>query len=133
MKIILFALAIIAVLVAVQRLFAGEVISPAEAAGRVASGKAVLIDVREPAEWAATGVAVPAVLLPLSDLQGKRVQWKTFLEKNWGKELILYCRSGHRSGIAAALLAKEGWATTNAGGFKGWSAAGLPVRKIDPR
>ena len=39
--------------------FAADVqqISPAEAAKRVATGKAVLVDVREPAEWAETGVA----------------------------------------------------------------------------
>jgi 3-mercaptopyruvate sulfurtransferase SseA len=41
-----------------------SVVAPAEAAKRVADGKAVLIDVREPAEWAETGVAAPAALLP---------------------------------------------------------------------
>ena len=39
-------------------------ISPAEAAQLVADGKAVLVDVREPAEWMESGVAGPAVLLP---------------------------------------------------------------------
>ena len=38
-------------------------ITPADAAKLVAAGKAVLVDVREPAEWAETGVATPAVLL----------------------------------------------------------------------
>jgi rhodanese-related sulfurtransferase len=105
------------------------IIAPAEAAKRVADGKAVLIDVREPDEWAETGVAAPAALLPLSDLNGDRKQWKGFLEKNSGKELILYCRTGHRAGVAAKLLAKEGFRTANAGGFRDWQAAGLPVRK----
>jgi rhodanese-related sulfurtransferase len=93
-------------------------IAPAEAAQRVADGKAVLIDVREPKEWAETGVAAPAALLPLSDLNGDRKQWKEFLEKNRDKELILYCRSGSRSGRAAKLLAEEGYRTLNAGGFQ---------------
>lgn len=108
-----------------------SVVAPAEAAKRVADGKAVLIDVREPAEWAETGVAAPAALLPLSDLNGDRKQWKEFLEKNRDKELILYCRSGNRSGRAAAILAGEGFRTANAGGFSDWQAAGLPVRTSD--
>ena len=109
------------------------VIAPAEAAKRVADGNAVLIDVREPNEWAETGVAAPAALLPLSDLNGDRKQWKEFLEKNRDRELILYCRSGHRAGVAAKLLATEGFRTTNAGGFRDWQAAGLPIREaVEP-
>jgi rhodanese-related sulfurtransferase len=106
-------------------------IAPTEAARRVADGKAVLIDVREPKEWAETGVAAPATLLPLIDLNGDRKQWKEFLEKNRAKELILYCRTGSRSGRAAKLLAEEGYRTVNAGGFRDWQAAGLPTRKPD--
>jgi rhodanese-related sulfurtransferase len=103
-------------------------ISPQEAARRVEEGKAVLIDVREPKEWA-EGVAQPAQLLSLSDLRGERKDWKAFLEKNRGRELILYCRTGNRSGTAATILAKEGFTTTNAGGFAAWKEAGLPVRQ----
>ena len=110
---------------------AAPIITPAEAARRVADGKAVLIDVREPKEWAETGVAAPATLLALSDLTGDRKQWKPFLEKVGDKELILYCRTGNRSGRAAKLLAEEGYRTTNAGGFSDWQAAGLPTRKPD--
>jgi rhodanese-related sulfurtransferase len=108
-----------------------SVVAPAEAAKRVADGKAVLIDVREPAEWVETGVAAPAALLPLSNLNGDRKLWKEFLEKNRDKELILYCRSGNRSGRAAKLLAGEGFRTANAGGFGDWQSANLPVRKSD--
>jgi rhodanese-related sulfurtransferase len=107
------------------------IIAPAEAAKRVADGQAVLIDVREPDEWTETDVAAPAALLPLSDLNGDRKQWTEFLEKNRAKELILYCRSGHRAGRAAKLLAGEGFRTANAGGFGDWQSAGLPVRKSD--
>jgi len=103
-------------------------VAPAEAAQLVAEGKAVLVDVREPDEWA-DGVAAPAELLALSDLTGPRQVWKPFLEKNRDQELILYCRSGGRSGRAAQLLAAEGFRTANAGGFSDWARAGLPVRK----
>ena len=104
-------------------------VTPTEAAQRVADGQALLVDVREPDEWADV-VAAPAELLALSDLTGPRQAWKSFLEKNRDKELILYCRSGGRSGRAAQLLASEGFRTANAGGFSDWARAGLPVRKL---
>ncbi len=106
-------------------------ISPAEAVSRVSSGKAVLVDVREPSEWAETGVAAPAVLLPMSDLNGTQKLWKPFLENNAGKEIILYCRSGNRSGQVAKKLAEQGKTVANAGAFKDWAAAGLPVRQVE--
>jgi rhodanese-related sulfurtransferase len=89
----------------------------------------VLVDVREPGEWSETGVAAPAVLLPKSDFDGKQSLWKPFLEKTGDKEVILYCRSGHRAGVIAAKLAEKGLKVSNAGGFKDWKDAGLPVKK----
>lgn len=105
-------------------------ITPAEAAKRVAAGQAVLVDVREPSEWAETGVAAPAVLLAKSDFDGAQKDWKPFLEKNAGKEIILYCRSGNRSGLVAAVLAEKGVSVANAGALKDWQAAGLPTRAV---
>lgn len=112
--------------------FAAEVarITPTEAARLVADGSAVLIDIREPAEWAATGVVAGAALLPKSDFDGEQKLWKEFLAKNRDKELILYCRSGHRAGIVGATLAEQGRKVANAGGFKDWQAAGQPVRQV---
>jgi rhodanese-related sulfurtransferase len=108
-------------------------VTPAEASQLVRDKKAVLVDVREPDEWAETGVAAPAVLLPLSDLAGPRSKWKGFLAQLGDREVILYCRSGSRSGRAASVLAKEEIHTANAGGFNDWRAAGLPVRKgVEP-
>ena len=131
MKLLIILTVVVIALFLVPRLLAGEMIPAKEAADRVASGNAVLVDVREPGEWADSGVAEPAVLLSLSDLRGERTQWKTFLEQNKDKELILYCRSGNRSGIAANILEKEGYKVANAGGFKHWAGAGLPVRQVD--
>ena len=110
--------------------FRGPRMTPDEAAVQIKSGEAVLIDVREPDEWAESGVAEPATLLALSDLRGERKTWKPFLEKNRDKTLLLYCRSGNRSGLAAAILAKEGFKTGNVGGFRDWQAAGLPTRQL---
>jgi rhodanese-related sulfurtransferase len=103
-------------------------VTPAEAAQRVGDNTAVLVDVREPDEWT-DGVAAPAALLPLSDLTGLRKQWKPFLDQAGDREIILYCRSGARSGRAASALSKEGFHTANAGGFSDWARAGLPIRK----
>ncbi|MBI5766548.1 MAG: rhodanese-like domain-containing protein [Verrucomicrobia bacterium] len=108
-------------------------VSPEHAAKLVATGKAVLVDVREPAEWADGGVAAPAVLLPMSDFKGAQKEWKPFLEKNAGKELILYCRSGGRSMAVAEELAKKGVKTSNVGSFREWVTAGLPVRKVEEK
>lgn len=115
--------------------FAADVakIAPKEAAQLVADGKAVLVDVREASEWQETGVATPAVLLAKSDFDGAQKEWKPFLEKNAGKEIILYCRSGKRAGVIGAALAEKGLKVANAGGMKDWAEAGLPVRKVDAK
>lgn len=103
-------------------------VAPADAAARVQAGTAVLVDVREPAEWKDTGVVATAHLLALSDLRGEREQWKAFLEAHRDQELILYCRSGNRSGQAAQILAAEGFRVANAGGLRDWIAADQPTR-----
>ena len=115
-------------------LFAAEAakLTPAEAAKRVAAGSAVLVDCREPSEWADTGVATPAVLLAKSDFDGAQKDWKPFLAKNAGKEIILYCRSGGRSAEVAAALAEKGVKAANIGGIRDWTKAGLPTRKVEP-
>ena len=108
-------------------------LTPQAAAKLVAEGKAVLVDVREPTEWAESGVAAPAVLLPKSEFDAGLVgEWKAFLAKIGDKEIITYCRSGKRAGVVAAELAKQGHRVANAGGFKDWQAAGLPVRSGTP-
>jgi rhodanese-related sulfurtransferase len=128
MKTLLLIVLVVAVFFMAKRLLAGSSVSAVEADARVKAGTAVLIDVREPDEWAG-GVAGPAQLCSLSDLRGARAQWKAILEANKDKELILYCASGARSGIAAGMLRKEGFHAVNAGGFGGWRSAGLPVRQ----
>ncbi|MEZ5412873.1 MAG: rhodanese-like domain-containing protein [Opitutaceae bacterium] len=130
MKLLIIVTIVVIALLLAPRLLAGEIIPAQDAADRVKAGTAVLVDVREPAEWADSGVAAPAALLSLSDLRGERTQWKAFLAQNKDKELILYCRSGNRSGIAANILEKKGFKVANAGGFKHWAGAGLPVRQI---
>ena len=106
-------------------------ITPKAADKLVAEGKAVVVDIREPAEWAETGVVANAVLLPKSDFDGAQKQWKEFLAKNSDKEVILYCRSGKRAGVVGEALAAKGIKVANAGGFSDWQSAGLPTRKVE--
>jgi rhodanese-related sulfurtransferase len=76
-------------------------------------------------------VAAPAVLLPKSDFDAEQKQWKEFLAKNAGKQVIVYCRSGRRSGAVAAALNAKGVKAANVGGLKDWTDAGLPTRKVE--
>jgi len=108
-------------------------ISSAEAARLVADGKAVLVDVREPAEWAETGVAKPAVLLAKSDFDGAQKQWQVFLAGVGDKQIILYCSHGIRAGKIATKLAEQGFKTASAGRLKDWTDAGLPVRNVESK
>jgi rhodanese-related sulfurtransferase len=101
-------------------------IDPATATERLRSGTAVLVDVREPAEWRG-GVAQGAVLLPLSDLTGARKHWRDFLSACASRTVFVYCASGMRSHSAAAILRREGVDAANAGGLGDLAAAGWPI------
>ncbi len=100
----------------------------AECISRVRSGAAALVDVREPSEWT-SGVADLAALLPLSDLNGARLAWKPFLEKQRtaGREILVYCAAGGRSAQVAQTLANEGYRVVNVGSLKEWSVAGWKI------
>jgi rhodanese-related sulfurtransferase len=107
-------------------------LTPAECAARVRSGEALLIDVREPGEWAG-GVAKSATLLAFSDLTGERAQWRAFLAAVGGREVLLYCASGSRSGLAARILVAEGVRAANTGCLADWRASGWPVARPGKR
>ncbi len=104
------------------------VLSPKEALAAVTAGTAVLVDVREAPEWS-EGVAAPATLLALSDLEGTRAGWRPFLDQERGKRILLYCKAGGRAGKASALLSAEGFDAVNVGGYSDWVASGLPTRR----
>ncbi len=107
-------------------------VAPLECAHRVRAGEAYLVDVREPGEWA-EGIARSARMLSLSDLTSARSQWQPFLTEAAGREILLYCASGSRSGFAAKVLAAEGHRVANTGGLGDWAAAGWPVVKPKQR
>ena len=87
--------------------------------------KGVLIDVCEPAEFAA-GHAVGARSIPLAKLDGSKD-----LPSNKALPLVLVCATGSRAARAASQLRKAGYerATVLTGGMAAWREAGLPVEK----
>lgn len=97
-------------------------VTPAEARART-DADAVLVDVREPDEWA-TGHAPGAVLAPLSALTAG----ETLPRTAQGRPVVAICRSGKRSREAAALLTARGTDVVDViGGMRAWARAGLPV------
>jgi rhodanese-related sulfurtransferase len=86
------------------------------------AGEILLIDVREPDEFAAERIA-GAVNLPLSSFNPKA------LPASGDKTLVLSCGSGKRSATAVGQCQKAGQAidTHLTGGIMAWKAAGLPT------
>ncbi len=92
----------------------------ADATGLLREG-ALLLDVREPEEIAA-GRADQAVTIPLGDLALRLNELPT------DSTIVVVCRSGNRSSIAARTLKTEGYDAINlAGGMLAWQDAGLPI------
>jgi rhodanese-related sulfurtransferase len=87
--------------------------------------KAVLIDVSEPAEYAAGHVA-GSKSVPLGQLETTNV-----LPKNKTLPLVVVCATGARAGRAIPTLKKLGFENSRAlaGGLAAWRAANLPVEK----
>ena len=85
------------------------------------AGGALVIDVREPQEYAA-GHVPGARLIPLASLPHHAGGLPA------GEPLYVICASGNRSWTAARWLAGRGIdARSVAGGTGGWMARGLPV------
>lgn len=103
----------------------GREVDVNEAARRLDSGEAVLLDVRESEEWQA-GHAPEAQHLPMSELRAR------LGEVARGRPILAICRSGNRSGRVTAALTEAGYEIENVrGGMKAWVKAGLPLDPPD--
>ncbi|MFH8383818.1 rhodanese-like domain-containing protein [Kitasatospora sp. NPDC018058] len=101
--------------------------TPTQAHELARTGAAVLLDVREAAEFRA-GHAPGALHLPLIGLAAG----VELPPEATGRTVLAICRSGNRSQRAAELLAARGVETLNvAGGMGAWQRAGLPVTTPD--
>jgi rhodanese-related sulfurtransferase len=104
---------------------ADEGITPAEASVLIKKQKNLqLIDVRTPGEYQ-DGHLASAKLIPVQEI-GERLA-----EIDKHKPVLLYCRTGHRSGIALRILQDSGYTQAKhmAGGINAWKSAGLPVTR----
>jgi rhodanese-related sulfurtransferase len=100
--------------------------TPAEVRAGLASGEILLVDVREPNEYAFERIH-GALLYPLSTFDAQAVPAE-------GRRLVVHCAAGKRSMMAAEKLLAGGHAVVGnlEGGLAAWKAAGLPLIKVDP-
>lgn len=86
----------------------------------------VVLDVREDKELA-DGTINGAKHIPLAKLDSRISE----LSNAKNKPVLVYCRSGNRSGVACQRLTQEGFSDVHnlAGGIVGWQSANLPVSK----
>lgn len=79
----------------------------------------MLIDVREP--WENEEFNVGGELIPLGSLMNRI--WEFEGDKN--QEIVVYCRSGNRSGMAQTLLESQGFSNVRnlTGGMLAWQDA----------
>jgi len=107
-------------------------ISPQDAKALVDQGKAVIVDVRDGMEVAASGKAAGALHIARGLLEFKADPELPSHEKALQKDktVIVYCASGGRSALAGKTLRDLGYTDVrNLGGFKDWVDAGGPVDK----
>jgi rhodanese-related sulfurtransferase len=96
-----------------------------EEAQKLIDEGAQLIDVRADHEWEAGRIA-GAKHVPLHELAERTAE----IDKD--RPVVLYCRGGNRSTMAAAALADGGYETAKLSeGIVGWSEASLPLEPED--
>jgi rhodanese-related sulfurtransferase len=102
-------------------------IDPSDAPAWIAAREALVLDVREPAEFAA-GHLPGAALIPQCQLADR------LAEVPRDREVLVVCAGGVRSLRCAQFLVQAGYerVTSLRGGTSGWVHAGLPVEKPAP-
>jgi rhodanese-related sulfurtransferase len=96
-----------------------------------ATGDAVVVDLREPAELDNDGMIAGAIHAPRGMLEFWADPSSPYhrAELDPTRRTILYCASGGRSALAAGVLARLGYTDVAHldGGIKAWKQAGYPV------
>lgn len=106
-------------------------ISGKEAQEMVANG-ALLVDVRDSAEIAASGKAAGSLHVPRGSLEMKADLTAPTADKNFAfdRPVIVHCGAGGRAAMAGKLLKDMGYEKVfNLGGLKDWAEAGGKVDK----
>jgi rhodanese-related sulfurtransferase len=104
----------------------GNDVGPLEAVQLINRRDAVVIDVRDAAEYA-SGHITNARHIPESQL----IERMKELEKFKSRPLVVACRAGTRAASAAALMRKHGFGEVVPlrGGIAAWQQAGMPLEK----
>jgi len=99
------------------------------------SQNALIVDVRTPAEWQASGIIPNSQKLQGFDSNGQfdADKWLSDLQKlksSAEQPVILVCRSGSRSSKIGDILAQHGEKNIYhlSNGIQGWIQSGLPVK-----
>ena len=110
----------------VRRTTGGPWLNTTQATHLINREDALVVDVREPNEFAA-GHVLGAKNLPLARLDASGAD----LAKKKERPVIVYCDGGDRSAKALAALKKQGYTRVAnlSGGLAAWQQAGLPVEK----
>ena len=104
----------------------GPRVNSAQATLMINREDALMLDVRDPAEFAA-GHAIGARNVPLARIDEGTGE----LARRKDRPLVVYCDGGERSTKATAALAKQGFAkvVSLSGGLGAWQSAGMPIEK----
>ncbi|TNF27854.1 MAG: rhodanese-like domain-containing protein [Deltaproteobacteria bacterium] len=93
---------------------------PALAKRLVEEEHAVILDVRTPGEFS-TGAIPGAVNIPVQELGRRMDEVSKLVGADKGHAIVVYCRSGRRSGIAKEMLQEAGYQrVTNLGPKENW-------------
>jgi rhodanese-related sulfurtransferase len=109
---------------------AAAVISPADLVVRLNTDRApVLLDVRSAEEFAA-GHIPGAIHIPYDEIPSRLAELAEYRDA----ELVVYCRTGRRAGIAEATLREAGFSSVSDldGHMREWTAARHPVTDPQP-
>jgi rhodanese-related sulfurtransferase len=102
-------------------------VTPAQAREMMAKGNALVVDVRDASEVAASGKVAGAVHVSRGMLEFRADPELPSHDKNFAKDktVILYCGSGGRSALSGKLLKDLGYEHVyNLGAFKDWAESG---------
>ncbi len=101
-------------------------VGPAAAISVINKEDAVLIDVREPSE-VKSGMINNAIHIPLSTINKRLGE----LDKYKDRAVLVYCRSGNRSGSVCRTLSGRGFEKVYnlAGGIMAWEDEHLPISR----
>lgn len=93
---------------------------------RLDNSEVILVDVREPLEYATVSIE-GACLMPLTSVSHEKLPSTVC-------PVVLYCRSGKRSMIACQMLIQQNphmELYSLEGGIDAWEKAGYPVKRTD--